>query len=432
MPSRRDVLAALSTAGVAALAGCSGTDEVDGRWPRAGYDERSTGYAPGVRGPGSNPTVKWTARVPDGVYASSPVLRGDRVYLGYETEPYADRLREVGLRILDAGTGEVRRDVTVASSEGEDGNNALYRDSVVYADGALYLIAFDGLHSLTPAGEERWHVSMGGGPANTIQRSAHPVVVDGIVYAPTASTTRYTDSREAVYAVDADAGEEVWRYVVPRDRFGWTFPLAHADGAVYVAALDYGVTALDTATGEEIWHASEPSVNGPPTVADGRVYASLDPDDDDREISYVVALDAETGEEIWRSRGSGTRLGRRIGAAHGRVYYREHLREFVARDAATGEEVWRYADAENVSLATPAVTDEAIYVGADAGRDGDGGIAVLNPATGVQSGFTGIGSGTNLNASIALADGLAVVNASSGRAYAFEACSLDVAGYCLF
>lgn len=430
MPSRRQLLTAVSVGGLGALAGCSSRNKVDGRWPRAGYDDGNTGYAPERRGPGATPTVAWSSDVPDGYYSSSPVLYEDRVYIGYATEPYRDGPQEVGLRVLDAGTGDQRRDVTVTSYRGDSTTDALYRDSLVFADGALYLVAFDGLHSLTPSGERRWHRPFGGSPTNSIQRSGHPVVADGTVYAPTASTTWETGATEAVYALDADTGDVAWRYVVPTDSYGWTFPPAYADSVVYVAALQYGVVALDAATGDVLWRTTLPGVAGPPTVAEGRVYVSLDaPEESDR--SHVVALSRETGEEVWRTTGSGTWLGRRIAAARGRVYHREHLDEFVARDAATGEEDWRRDEWANVHFGTPAVTDEALYVAVSTGGDDDNGVAVLDPDTGEQRGFGGIGTDGGLNASVALSDGLAVVTSSFGAVYAFESCPLRVAGHCL-
>ena len=429
MPSRRAFLTALSTCGIGTLAGCSGEKRVSSRWPRAGYDDRNTGYAPHVSGPGSTPTVKWTADVPDGQYPSSPVLHDDRVYVGYGTDSVHEGPQKVGLRVLDAGTGETHRDVTVTSGDGESTVGALYRDSVVSADGALYLMAFDGLYSFDPSGEERWHVEFGGRPTNASLRSSHPVVADGTVFAPTASTTSESVGTESLYAVDADTGETVWRYVVSTDD-GWTLSPAYADGVVYLAALDFGVVALSAATGDELWRAPLPSVYGPPTVADGTVFVSADPSP--AETSHVVALSAETGEERWRSAGSGTWLGRRIAAAHGRLYHRESLNDFVARDAATGEERWRYAEAEDVSLATPAVTDEGVYVGASNPENDESGLLVLDPADGTRLGFGNTDVDARLNASVALADGLAVVTASRGRVYAFETCTLAASGRCLY
>jgi len=433
VPSRRTFLGAVGAGGLGALAGCTDDDPVDGRWYRAGYDDRNTGHAPRRRGPGSDPTVRWSADVPESYHTPSPVLADDRVYLGHASGGPAGQSVRVGLRVLDAGVGEARRDVTVTTLAGVDTSDARYLDSLVFADGALYLVAYDGLYSLTPDGEERWHVPMGGGPTNSGQRTGHPVVVDGTVFAPTASTTDHADAPEALYAVDADSGDVRWRYVPAEDaaldaRPGdpWTFPPAYADGVVYLGVLDHGVVALDARDGTVRWR-KQIRVYGPPTLADGRVYASIESPSDER--SHVVALDAASGKEDWRTTDDGSRLGRRIAAADGRVYHRENLETLVARDAGTGEQVWRYAGADNVYAGTPAVTDDAIYVCVH--DDDSTGVAALDPSTGEREGFASAIS-SPVYASLALSNGLAVVVSSSGRAYAFEACSAGVAGHCLF
>lgn len=426
MPSRRTVLASLGTAGFGSVGGCFESEAVSGRWPRAGYDDQNTGHTPDVSGPGANPTVKWSTEIPEGVFDSSPVLVDDRVYLGYGTNRRGGTHGRVGLLILDAGTGEIIQDVTITTYDGEQTIGALYRDSVVYENGTLYLLAFDGLYSLTPTGERRWHVPMNGGPANSTMPSGHPVVVDGTVFAPTASITSDTEGVEALYAIDDETGEVRWRYVPPVRR-GWTFPPAYEDGVVYVAALDYGLVALDADSGEEHWRAPL-RVFSPPTVTAGRVCVSLE--GDEARESHVVAVDTETGDEDWRSTGTGTRINRRIAASDGRIYYREHLSHLVARYARTGEEVWRYADAGSVHAGVPAVTDDALYAGVDMGGIDDTGMVVLDTTTGDFQGFAGIGTDTSLDASIALTDGFAFATASIGRIYAFEACPFDLANPC--
>ncbi|WP_423746294.1 PQQ-binding-like beta-propeller repeat protein (plasmid) [Haladaptatus sp. SPP-AMP-3] len=431
MPSRRDVLAAVGTGSVGLLAGCTGDDSIRGDWPRAGYDVRNSGDAPRHRGPKSNPVVKWSARIPETYNVSSPVLADDSVYVGYGNDEYSDGPTNVGIRVLDIDTGETKDDFTVATGKGTlDTVNDVYRDSVVYANGNLYLQCFDGLHSLPTDGEERWHVPMHGGPTNGGLRSAHPVVTDGFVYAPTASVTADSDgpkATEALYAIDDSSGKVVWKHVPQTDGRGWTFPPAYARGVVYLAALDYGVVALNGKSGHMLWK-KELAANGPPVFADGRVYVSAE--SDDGEGAFVVALDAETGDEQWRVSGRGTRLGRRLGVAGGRVYFSENLRNFVALDAATGDELWRRSYPSGVERSTPAITDEAIYAGVVTNRSNDG-IAVLDPETGEELAFGGIESGMGLRSSVALSDGLAVVTANSDIVYAFESCGFSLAGHCL-
>ncbi len=430
MPSRRNFLATVAVGSLGALAGCLGDEEVRGDWPRAGFDNRNSGYAPQHQGPGSNPKVKWSTSVPEGYYASSPVLVDDRVYVGYANDEHNRGSVKVGVRVLDIETGETKDNFPVTSGkETLNTVNVFYRDSVVYADGNLYVQAFDGVHSLTADGEKRWHVSMNGGPVNTIQRTAHPVVTDGLVYAPTASITEdieRSNANEGLYAIDDSTGKVVWKYISPVDYHGWTYPPAYVDGVVYLSVMEYGIVALDGKTGDVVWQ-TQLKVDGPPTIAGERVYVSAEINDN--KAGAIVSLDAETGNELWRATGRGTRSGRRIGAAGGKIYYSENLRNLVALNATTGDELWRYSNSA-VEIATPAVTDDAIYAGIVKNRS-ESGVAVLDPKTGKEAGFIGVGN-RGFDASIALSDSLAVVTANSSEAYAFEPCSLDIAGHCLY
>ncbi|WP_231187191.1 PQQ-binding-like beta-propeller repeat protein [Haladaptatus sp. DYF46] len=430
MPSRRDVLAAVGTGSIGLLAGCTGDDPVRGDWHRAGYDDGNTGDARRHRGPKSNPVVKWSARIPETYNVSSPVLVDDSVYVGYGNDEFSSGADTVGVRVLDLETGRPKDDFEVATSPRDaTENGATYFDSVVHANGNLFVQCFDGLHSLTTDGEERWHVPMHGGPTEGGLRTAHSVVTDGFVYAPTAGVTADTDgpkAKEALYAIDDSSGQVVWKHVPQTDEQGWTFPPAYARGVVYLSGLDYGVVALNGKSGFVQWK-TELAANGPPVLADGRVFVSGELPSGE---AFVVALDAGTGDEQWRVSGRGTWLGRRLGVADGKVYFTENLRDFVALDAATGDELWRHNYPSGVERSTPAITDEAIYVGAVKNRSDDG-IAVLDPETGEEVSFGAIENGNGLESSIALSDGLAVVTANSDTVYAFESCGFSLAGHCL-
>lgn len=430
MPSRRDILAAVGTGSAGLLAGCTGDDSIRGDWHRAGYDDGNSGDAPRHRGPKSNPVVKWSAHIPETYTVSSPVLVGDSVFVGYGNDEFSNGAETVGVRVLDIETGERKGDFAVTTSpRSATENDATYFDSVVHANGNLYLHCFDGLHSLTTDGKERWHVPMHGGPTDGGLRTAHSVVTDGLVYAPTAGVTADTDgpkAKEALYAIDELSGQVVWRYIPQTDEQGWTFPPAYARGVVYLSVLDYGVVALNGKSGHMLWK-KDFAANGPPVFADGNVYVSAELPSGK---ASVVALDAGTGDEQWRVSGRGTRLGRRLGVADGRVYFTENLRNFVAVDAATGDELWRHNYPSGVERSTPAITDDAIYAAVVKNRSDDG-IAVLDPETGEEQSFGSIENGNGLESSIALSDGLAVVTANSDTVYAFESCGFSLAGHCL-
>jgi outer membrane protein assembly factor BamB len=424
MPSRRDFLAALGAGGAGALAGCSSRRSPSGRWPRAGFDDGNTGYAPEQSGPGGEASVRWSFELPrQGWYSvSSPVVAGDRAFVGYGEPAAGDASARVGLRVLDLATGESVRDVTVATYDGNAPGRALHVDSTVVGDGSVYLLSWDGIYSYTPDGERRWRVSTGGVPDVSAHRTGHPVVVDDAVYATTAGFALMSDdpaATEAMYAIDDAAGEIRWRYEMPER----TYTPAYADETVYATAFQHGVLALDAVTGEVRWERSAP-VEGPPTVRDGRVYV---PEQDDTGTA-LRALDAATGESVW-SVGTEEPGPRRVAATDDLLFHRERATEVVAREAASGDVVWRTEGPGAVSGGTPTVTDDALYVGVGT-RDGRR-VVVLDPESGEELGVVGRRDVNGELGSVALADGLAVVSNTSGVVYAVEACSLSVAGHCL-
>lgn len=440
MPSRRECLRGLAGVGVAGLAGCTDDDPVTGRWPRAGYDDRNTSDLTDRAGPGADLSRAWTAYTRRGSHASTPAVADGQVVLGHGAGDSTDGPYEVGFRVFDARSGEAVRSVTATTYRGDDPDATLYRDSLVVQDGAAYLLAYDGVHSYTLAGEERWHRPVDGTANWFIHQSGHPVVVDGVVYAPTASITERTDAPEGLIAIDDATGEPLWRYEVPDDADpGWTFAPAFDDGLVFVSLATTAVVALDAATGDVEW-STPLQVRGPPTVSSGRVFVpgevpgrSAGGDDGSDEYrTFLAALDAGSGEEVWRKREAGEWYGRELAAADGIVYGRERMDSIVARDAETGTERWRYTDAPFVSMGRPVVTGEALYVVVRKDGTTDSGVLALDPENGDRLGFAASGTSTVNDARLAAAEDWLFVAMSGSAVYAFERCTLEVRGRCLY
>lgn len=433
MPSRRAVLAALGTAGAVGAAGAARVAgvrrpvDVAGEWYRGAYDRQRTGHARERDGPGPGLTRRWSTEIPDGIHAPSPVLVDGGVYVVTAPDDYGDD-DPVPVRLLHLhpGSGRIESETVVTRYKGRDGTDALVWDSLVYADGTFYVLAFDGVHALDTGGTERWHRPLGGATANSILSTAHPVVVGETVYAPTASTTSHTDAREGLYALDTASGDERWRYEAPTDVRGWTFAPAYADGTVYCSVLDYGVVALNAASGAVLWEARLP-VGGPPTVGAGHVYVSTERCS---ERSGVVALAAGTGDEAWRRTGDGTWLGRAVAVAEDLVFHREGRSNLVCRDAETGAEQWRH-ELAGAGLGTPAIVDGRVYAVARPEPEGDSGLLALDAATGDRVGFAATRYGSATDASVAVSDGLAFATTTAGRVEAYETCVAGVDGHCL-
>lgn len=111
---------------------------------------------------------------------------------------------------------------------------------------------------------------------------------------------------------------------------------AIADGRVYAAAVEGGVSAFDLRSGQSVWrYASELPLTGGPGAGEGLVVVgSLEGD--------VVALDAATGAEKWKSKVPNEVLvAPAIGG--GMVFVHSNDGRVTALDAGTGERRWFYS-----------------------------------------------------------------------------------------
>ncbi|MDQ3057782.1 MAG: outer membrane protein assembly factor BamB, partial [Pseudomonadota bacterium] len=111
---------------------------------------------------------------------------------------------------------------------------------------------------------------------------------------------------------------------------------AIADGRVYAAAVEGGVSAFDLRTGQSAWrYASELALSGGPGAGDGLVVVgSLEGD--------VVALDAATGTEKWATKvANEVIVAPAVGG--GMVFVRSNDGRVTALDATSGERRWFYS-----------------------------------------------------------------------------------------
>ena len=191
-----------------------------------------------------------------------------------------------------------------------------------------------------------------------------PVVAYGRVFLTT------FDGR--TYALDADTGRAVWRYV--SHRCGWASPAVdrHLVFEAYIGhacdAADPGsdgaVIAFDAKTGRIRWQRTIGPTESSPLVARGLVFVG-----DWRGTIYALA--ESTGKVRWtfttggKVKGSVALAGNRlyIGAYDGRLY---------ALDVRTGRLVWRASGQPSLSGGTfyssPAVAYDRVYLGSTDGH----------------------------------------------------------------
>ncbi len=221
--------------------------------------------------------------------------------------------------------------------------------------------------SLSPV----WSARIGAGDGRRHRISADPVVAGGRIFT--------LDSRATVTAVST-AGAVLWSAdLTPGsdradDASGGGLA---SDGARVYASSGFGrITALDAATGAELWvQRLGAAATAAPTVADGVVYV-VGAD------STAWALDAETGRIVWDVAGTPSPSGV-LGGASPAVTDRLVVLPFTSAELAgvlklSGLRVWSaplqgqrdgrvYANINDVS-GDPIIVGERIYAGNPAGR----------------------------------------------------------------
>jgi outer membrane protein assembly factor BamB len=120
-----------------------------------------------------------------------------------------------------------------------------------------------------------------------------PCVSDGRVYV---GEGFHQHSACKLYCLDAATGNKLWDFATASHTE--STPCV-ADGKVYFGAGDDGLYCLDAATGKEKWHVKGLHVDANPLVIDNRLYGGSGVGDSYRETA-LFCLNADTGEENWR------------------------------------------------------------------------------------------------------------------------------------
>jgi len=134
-----------------------------------------------------------------------------------------------------------------------------------------------------------WRQQVGAGSSRNQRLAAPPVIAEGNIF--------FIDASHEVHAVEAATGRRLWsqrlRPEEGRDRNALGGGIAFDGGRVFVTTGFGFVTALDGATGAQVWRTQAGApFHAAPTVTGGRVYAVTND-------SELVALDAATGQVSW-------------------------------------------------------------------------------------------------------------------------------------
>ena len=172
--------------------------------------------------------------------------------------------------------------------------------------------------------------------------------------------------------------------VDPTPEVAWTFETgsslasrpAVADGVLVIGAyVTNTIHALDTATGLETWSfQTEGSIDANPLIVDDVVYiGSFD--------GSMYALDLVSGEPVW-TQDVGSGIGGGAVATSGLVVFGNEAGQVTALDSADGSPRWTF-ETEGTINSTPVMAEvderDVLVVGST-----DGGLYLLDPATGEQ------------------------------------------------
>lgn len=145
-----------------------------------------------------------------------------------------------------------------------------------------------------------WNLSL----ASNHTQSQQPLVIDGIMYLPTA---------DATLAVDALSGRQLWKTPISYapDVFGVVCcgilnrGLAVHGGKLFRGTLDAHLTALDMKSGKELWRAKLQdykegyAATGAPLVANGVLISGISGGEYGTR-GFLAGFDPDTGKELWR------------------------------------------------------------------------------------------------------------------------------------
>lgn len=279
-----------------------------------------------------------------------------------------DRTGDPASTSSSPGHSDTYRGETLWTFEG----NGSFRSSPTVVEGTVYVGSTNRLLYAVDAetGEERWRFEVGPEPAQTNKAEgiwSSPQVKDGRLFV---GANDYN-----LYALDAETGAELWRYET--DKHVQSSPTV-VDGTVYVSGRDLGMYALDAETGEEVW-ADEIGISGAsPAVVDGSVYSGSYTTGG-AESGKVASFDAATGEEEWRVDGIDTCSSPIV--VDGTVVIGA-LDEYVyGLDAETGEQVWRTELPGAQDFAMPTAKDGTVYI---TGWSRETGLRALDAGTGEE------------------------------------------------
>jgi outer membrane protein assembly factor BamB len=215
--------------------------------------------------------------------------------------------------------------------------------ALLYADGALYIGAYDGtFYALeSETGETLWTVKTSDPIEKALAVRGEAVIVGGF--------------DGVIDAFNRQDGSVLWSFEAGAP--------AHAapliEGERVFIATGSGMLALDVSTGERIWQSAisnEGGNIGSPALEGDRVFVSIG--------NTLAAVDKATGEALWRVQSETFYWG--LALANDYVYVGNSDGYFYAYAQDTGEEVWKFKAEFTGDFdywSAPAISGDVLFVG---------------------------------------------------------------------
>ena len=262
-----------------------------------------------------------------------------------------------------AGSGYIDNPMTNIVAAGD----MVYVASNAQGDGDAVTYALS-----AAAGRQAWHTK----PSGLIPYAASQDAVYGFQLTDAGQST-------SVVALGATTGRPLWTYRAGKmlDDAGLG-SLAYANGMVFIGGglsdaftpAAGTVSAIDAATGREIWKFPAGQLAQFPAVADGVLYAV------DGQQEQVVALHAATGTRIWQA-GVGQALLGELFTTDGAVIGWTLGGSVFALDASTGHKLWQRSSTGGIPIF--AAVGVVLLVGS--GKSADGSVHAINARTGTPA-----------------------------------------------
>jgi outer membrane protein assembly factor BamB len=374
-------------------------------WPQFRGPE-STGVAADAEIP-AKPKIDWTADLP-GRGLASPIVVGANIFVACSSGPKQERLH---LICFDAETGSRKWERQLQST----GRTMTHPKTAVAActpcsngQRVFALWSCNDVAAFDLEGNLLWVRGLTAdypNVSNSLGMASSPIVVGDTVV-----TMVENDSESYSLGIDATTGRNLWRLERPKSA-NWASPVPYrADSAsrpVVLLQSSKGISAVDPATGSQLWEYTEgASTMSSSVVAGGVIYApsngitALAPQANNavpeqiwrgRQINpatispvvlgakvfsingagVITTADAKTGAPGWKLRMRGPFSSSPVGAGNRLVAVNEKgLVQIVDTSAAEGAVLGQLqlplkGDTKEMVLCTPALSGKKVFVRSD-------------------------------------------------------------------